>query len=55
MEHEEKKLYGLQEMCEYGLKGVCSYLFDLECLREKYPGIYSEEERIPIFKKLLWI
>lgn len=39
-------------MCEYSLKGVCSYLFNAELIREKYVDIYSDKERIPIFKQI---
>lgn len=42
-------------MCQYGLKGVSAYLFHAECLLEKYPGLYADEVRIPLFKELFRI
>lgn len=48
-------MLGLLEMCQYGLKGTCAYLFHAECLLEKYPKIYPDETRIPLFQELFRI
>lgn len=56
-------LFGLIEMCTYGLKGCCAYYDHAEKLRKAAPitvikllflkifdGIYTDEERLDLYQ-----
>lgn len=43
-------LFGLIEMCTYGLKGCCAYYDHAEKLRKADTSIYTEEERLDLYQ-----
>ena len=43
-------LFGLLEMCTYGMKGCAAYFVHAEKLRGADKSIYTEEERHEVYK-----
>lgn len=48
-------LFGLIEMCAYGLKGAAAYLYHAEGIRNETEGVYDETVRKEAFKQLFVI
>jgi len=36
-------LFGLIEMCAYGMKGACAYMYHAEGIRNNTEGVYDEK------------
>lgn len=53
--HLDPNLFGLLEMCVYGMKGGCSYFYHAEELRSFKHDIYSDEERKDVYEMMIEI
>lgn len=45
-------LFGLLEMCCYGMKGLAAYFYHAEQLRAEDKSVYSEDQRKEVFKQV---